>query len=253
VTTGEMGSGTTDVTVDHRALAGALVDELGLERPPVALAFVDDAPTGVADLDQAVPSACTFWRLAERSLLYADASDHYECQVGAMTMGFELPPEQQSAAQQLVGTMVELGYLGVEEVDHLPSVSKPHQGVLYGPLAQFPTKPDVVLVIATPAQGMILAEAARAVTLCEAPALPVMGRPACAAVAWTANSAAPTMSLGCIGARTYVEVPDDRAVVVLPGDRLAELGDRLAPLAHANRALADYHQQKKAQFETQPS
>ena len=26
-----------------------------------------------------------------------------------------------------------------------------------------------------------------------------------------------TLSLGCIGARTYVEVPDDRAIVVIPG------------------------------------
>jgi uncharacterized protein (DUF169 family) len=242
--------------MDNQARAHALVDQLRLERPPVALAFVTAPP---ADVEQALPapSACTFWRLAERSVFYAEASDHYECPVGAMTMGFELPAEQQSAAQQLLGTMIELEYIGADEVEHLPSVQKPHGGILYGPLEQFPGQPDSVLVIASPYQAMILAEATDAVKLRKSPdpsagsgqALPAMGRPACAAVAQSTNQDTVTFSMGCIGARTYVELPDDRAVVVLPGDALDRLVDRLATVTHANSALADFHRGRKAQFE----
>src|SRR5205809_779608 len=126
-----------------------------------------------------------------------------------------------------------------------PAVQKPHQGILYGPLAEFPVEPDVVLAIVSPAQGMILAEASESVTLRERPALPTLGRPACAAVAWAANEGDVTLSLGCIGARTYVEVPDDRAIVIVPGAALDRVAERVGSLAGANRDLAAFHQKRK--------
>ena len=75
-----------------------------------------------------------------------------------------------------------------------------------------------------------------------------MGRPACAAVAWSANQDTVALSLGCIGARTYAEVPDDRAIVVIPGAALDAVADRLGTLAKANRDLAAFHQKKKADY-----
>lgn len=234
--------------MDNHTRARALSSELELDRVPVALAFADAPPNGVSETAVATPSACTFWRLAERSLFYAPAGSHYECPVGAITMGFELLAEHQSAAQQLVATMVELGYFGEEEVPHLPSVGKPHAGILYGPLEQFPIEPDVVLAITSPRQSMILAEAGEIATLSEASGMTTMGRPACAAVARTQNSAEVTLSLGCIGARTYAEVPEDRGVVVLPGAHLDRIIDRLPQLNRANEALADFHRGRKAQF-----
>ena len=155
---------------------------------------------------------------------------------------------ERAEAEQLVGTMVDLQYFSLEEVQHLPSVKKPHRGILYGSLARFPVEPDVVLVIATPRQGMLLAESSESVSLRATPALPTMGRPACAAVAWSANDVAVTLSLGCIGARTYVEVPDDRAIVVLPGPVLDRVAERLTILANANRELAAFHEGRKAQY-----
>lgn len=228
--------------------ARALVDDLGLDRPPVALAFLDAAPADVPTVDRLEPSACTFWRQAEQGVFYVDAAGHLECSVGAMTMGFELPPERAPEAEQLVGMMVDLQYFSLEEVQHLPSVKKPHASILYGPLAELPVEPDVVLVIATPRQGMLLAEASESVTLRATPALPTMGRPACAALAWSANDANVTLSLGCIGARTYVEVPDDRAIAVLPGTILDRVAERLGVLATANHQLASFHEGRKAQY-----
>lgn len=235
--------------MDNQALARALTDELRLERPPVALAFVEAPPAGLGGPGGPAPSACTFWRRAETELFYAAAADHLECPVGLMTMGFELPPERAPEAQQLVGTMVELGYFGMDEVPHLPSVKRPRAGIVYGPLASFPFEPDAVLVQATPFQAMILAEAGEGTVLRETPGLAAMGRPACAAVARAVEAAASTLSLGCIGARTYVELPDDRAILVLPREALARTVERLPTLARANRTLAEFHAERKARID----
>jgi uncharacterized protein (DUF169 family) len=234
--------------MDNQTCARTLVDELKLERTPVALAFVDAPPAGIDVTTATEPSACTFWRQAEHGLFYAAADRHQECGVGAMTMGFEVPEDRMPAAMELIGTMVNMGYLDMAETAHLPMVQKPHRGIVYGPLASFPLEPDVALAIVTPAQGMVLAEASDAVTLREQPGLPTMGRPACAAVAWSANRDTVAMSLGCIGARTYVEVPDDRAIVVIPGAALDGIAERLGRLARANRDLAAFHETKKADY-----
>jgi uncharacterized protein (DUF169 family) len=234
--------------MDNQTCARTLVDELKLERTPVALAFVDAPPAGIDVTTATEPSACTFWRQAEHGLFYAAADRHQECGVGAMTMGFEVPEDRMPAAMELIGTMVNMGYLDMAETAHLPMVQKPHRGIVYGPLASFPLEPDVALAIVTPAQGMVLAEASDAVTLREQPGLPTMGRPACAAVAWSANRDTVAMSLGCIGARTYVEVPDDRAIVVIPGAALDGIAERLGRLAQANRDLAAFHEKKKADY-----
>ena len=164
--------------MDNRSRARLLTDELRLDRVPVALTFVEDAPAGVPVTMSVEPSACTFWRQGEASLFYAAADRHLECGVGTMTMGFEIPVVRQDAAMGLVGMMVEMGYLDSAETAHLPVVQEPHQGILYGPLADFPIEPDVVLAIVSPAQGMILAEASESVTLRERPSMPTLGRPA---------------------------------------------------------------------------
>ena len=235
--------------MENQQLASLLTEHLKLDRQPVALAFVEQPPTGLPGPSAAAPSACTFWRRAESELFYAPAAEHYECPIGAMTMGFELPPEEAPKAQQLVGTMVELGYFAEAEVAHLPSVHKPHGGIVYGPLERFPLAPDAVVVQVTPFQAMLLAEASGDAALRETPALATMGRPACAVVARSVNEAVATMSLGCIGARTYVELPDDRALLVLPAEALERTVERLPGLARANQVLAGYHGEKKAKFE----
>src|SRR3954447_26839361 len=155
--------------MDNQSRARALVDELKLERVPVAMAFVDGPPAEVAIVSATEPSACTFWRQAEQGLFYAAADRHLECGVGTMTMGFPVPDDRMPAAMDLIGTMVGMGYLDSAETAHLPMVKKPHQGILYGPLASFPVEPDVVLTIVSPAQGMILAEASDSMTLRERP------------------------------------------------------------------------------------
>ena len=77
--------------LDYTTAADALVDALHLDTPPVGIAFVDAVPEKIPALVQAVPSACSPWRLAERQAFYAAPEAHLNCPVGAMVMGCELP------------------------------------------------------------------------------------------------------------------------------------------------------------------
>jgi uncharacterized protein (DUF169 family) len=232
----------------NHGLASTLQSCLRLHRPPVAVAFVESRPVGVPDARGPAPSACTFWLRAEQGVLYAAAEDHFQCPIGAMTMGFELPGPAKTAAMDLIDTMVSLNYFARDEVAHLPSVQKPHAGIVYGPLADLPVQPDLVLLVVTPYQAMLLAEAGGNTALSETPGLAAMGRPACSALSRAFNQAQTTLSLGCIGARTYAEIPEDRAVVVIPAAQIQETVARLVTLVRANDTLAQYHGQKKSQF-----
>src|SRR4051812_41730203 len=122
----------------YQSQAQQLTDLLGLATPPVALAFVESQPASVDRTSRHVPSACTFWRQAEQGVFYAEAPEHAECPVGVLTMGFELTKEQEPGAMQLIQTMCDLSYLSMDEVAALPKVSKPHTGIVYGPLADMP-------------------------------------------------------------------------------------------------------------------
>src|SRR3954470_2070215 len=82
--------------VNHSETADRIAALLELELPPVALAFVDEAPDGVESTDAVVPSACAFWRRAEEGVFYAPAEAHFNCPVGAMVMGFDLPEPVQA-------------------------------------------------------------------------------------------------------------------------------------------------------------
>src|SRR5439155_19956379 len=51
---------------------------LGLQWAPVAVTYRDAAPAGVARVESAGPSGCSYWKLAaEGKVFYTEAADHY--------------------------------------------------------------------------------------------------------------------------------------------------------------------------------
>ena len=89
----------------YQELVQRFTQQLQLKQSPIGLAFVEDAPEGVQHTTRGVPSACTFWRLAEQDIFYATGEDHKQCPIGMMTMGFTIPESDQQRAQGLVETM----------------------------------------------------------------------------------------------------------------------------------------------------
>lgn len=58
----------------------------------------------------------------------------------------------------------------------------------------------------------------------------------------------PTLSLGCMGMRTFTEISEDRLLAVLPGDRAKEFSDALEQTLTANSAMQDFYEERKTQF-----
>jgi uncharacterized protein (DUF169 family) len=233
----------------YRDLTQRFVDLLHLKQPPVGLAFVEQPPEQVARTSRRVPSACTFWRLAEQGVLYATAEDHQECPIGMMTMGFTMPESAQQRAGALVQTMAEVQYFSPAEVSALPVVDKPHQAIVYGRLDQFPVQADVVLCILDTRQAMLIAEAGGSMSWLEQ-GQSAFGRPTCAVIPRALRTGQPSMSFGCVGARTYTGLTPGELVLTLPASEFAGLVQRLEVTVSANAALAPFHQGQKEKFST---
>lgn len=232
----------------HQDLALRFIDLLQLKQSPVGLTFVDDAPEGVQHTNARVPSACTFWRLAEKGVFYAEAEDHQECPIGMMTMGFTMPEASQQRAQALVQTMANVQYFSPAEVSALPIVNKPHRSIVYGRLDQFPVEADVVLCVLDTQQAMLVAEAMGNMNWLQQGGQSSFGRPTCAVIPRTMQTGAASISFGCVGARTYTGLTPSEVVLTLPGREFAGLVERLQVTVAANAALAPFHQQQKARF-----
>ena len=78
-----------------------------------------------------------------------------------------------------------------------------------------------------------------------------MGRPACAVVPQVANTGRSALSLGCCGARAYLDaLTDDVAVYALPGARIGEYAGRISALAKANEVLTHFHVLRRRDIES---
>jgi len=228
-----------------REKAGVIQQALGLQRPPIALAFVDKPPESVETVDEAVPSSCSFWRMAEQGVFYATEQQHRNCPVGVMTMGFQVAPEGEEEAKAIIDAMCELEYLSPEEVTAIPGVPPGHKSIVYGPLAQMPVDSDVVLFFARPGQAMLLAEASDSVSWTGS-GISAFGRPTCAAIPMALKSGVPSMSMGCIGFRVNSGISDDELLMAVPGAQLESLLGRLDTTVNANSALEQFHTERSA-------
>ncbi len=227
------------------------VELLHLKQSPVGLAFVETPPESIAHVAHRVPSACTFWRLAEQGVFYATAEDHQECPIGMFTMGFRMPEISQQRAQDLIQTMASVQYFSPAEVNALPVVEVPHQSIVYGRLDQFPGVADVVLCILDTQQAMLVAEAQGNVNWLQEGGQAAFGRPTCAIIPRALRTGTASLSFGCVGARTYTGLTPGEVVLTLPASEFAGLVERLAMIVAANAALAPFHQSQKEMFERQ--
>lgn len=232
----------------HASLAAKLVDDLRLDLPPVALTYVSEAPEGIPEFSGERPSSCSFWRLGERQLVYVPAAKHFHCALGAYTMGFQLTDEVAQSLNETIETMSGCGYLGADEPPGIPTIKSAPCGIVYGPLGDFPLAPDLVLMWLKPSQAMLFDEAAGQVRWSNEGHMPVHGRPSCAALPIALAGGRPSLSLGCIGMRTYTEIGDERMLVVVPGSDLAGFVGRLTAAVAANAAVLGVYEANKAQY-----
>lgn len=228
-------------------LSARLAELLELDTPPVALAFVEQQPADVEGFAGAVPSACSFWRRAEQSAFYASAEQHFNCPLGAMVMGFELPEQVGEQLGGLVESMCGQDYISPAEPAKVPTIQRKSAGIVYGPLADLPAKPDLILLWLTPEQAMLFNEAAGTANW-DSARMQVSGRPGCAALPLAMNGEQAQLSLGCKGMRTFTGIDGSRMLAAVPGEKAEELLIALERTITANAAVSSYYQGQLAKF-----
>ena len=233
---------------NYAKLAGDLISSLELALSPIAVAFTNVAPADVPSYDGVVPAGCVFWQHAATRIFITSAKDHALCSIGVHTHHMNQPALSHLAQlAETLKAMCDLDYVRPEEVAAIPVIKHEVKHVVYGPLAQFPLFPEVVLLFAHARQGLILSEAVARVDKGMPPA---MGRPACAVVPQVLNHGNAALSLGCCGARAYLDVlTDDMAMWALPGGKLEQYYAEIAVLARANKTLTTFHSRRREDIE----
>ena len=224
-------------------IAETLTSALKLTQPPVAISLVDVPPVGVPAFSGRVPAGCRFWQEAATRTFVTAPGDHDLCAIGTFTHNLAITPAHEVDRGDALKVFADLGYVRSEDIPHIPVLARRPAYVVYGPLAGSPVAPDVVLLFVRADQTLILSEASQSL---EGGLPPAMGRPACAIVPQAKNTGRTALSLGCCGARAYLDVlTDDVALYAIPGERLAPFAQRVAELAKANEILTAFHRLRR--------
>jgi uncharacterized protein (DUF169 family) len=229
-------------TTDWSSLASELTSSLFLAAPPVAITFSDAPPAEVAPFDEPmpapaadgrtgrVPAGCVFWIKGAERTFSTVADDHANCSVGSMTHGFKTLDEV--AGNGDVATLLETGWVTMDVVPSIPVVHERPGAVTYGPLADTPIDPDVVLLRVNGRQMMVLSDAI--------PGLRIEGKPQCHVVAIAKEDGVPAASVGCALSRVRTGMQPSEMTCAIPAASLADVLASIRRNAEADAAVAKY-------------
>lgn len=222
--------------------ATALTEALHLATPPIAITFSESAPAGVAPYDSPlpeptsdgrtgrVPAGCVFWTKAVERTFSTVAQDHGNCSVGSLTHGFVTLDEV--AGRSDVAALVESGWVTMDLVPTIPVVADRPEVVTYGPLAEAPVDPDVVMIRINAKQLMVLFDALDD--------LRIDGKPQCHIVAVAKEHGEVAVSVGCMLSRTRTAMPNTEMTCAIPARRLHEVVERVRATAATDAIVASY-------------
>jgi uncharacterized protein (DUF169 family) len=229
-------------TATWAARAEALRDALHLTNAPIAITFSDAPAQGVAPFDKPVPAAtpdgrtgrvpagCVFWMEAATSTFSTAPEDHGNCSVGSLTHG--LIPLSEAATRADVGELVKAGWVTEDVFPRIPTVRERPGAITYGPLAETPVDPDVVLLRLNAKQLMVLHDAL--------PGLRIEGKPQCHIVAVAKEQGEVAASVGCALSRARTGMPATEMTCAIPAGQLADVINKVEQTATADTAVATY-------------
>jgi uncharacterized protein (DUF169 family) len=228
-------------------ISQSLIESLKLTQPPVAVCLADSVPVGVESWSGHSPAGCRFWQEAGDRVFATTAGDHGLCSIGQYTHNLDRSAAGNKDLGDALKVFADLGYVREQDIPQIPVLASKPNYVIYGPLAQIPIEPDVVLLFVQAAQILILSEASQQL---ENGLPPAMGRPACAIIPQAKNTGRSALSLGCCGARAYLDVlSDDVALYAIPGGVLSAFAKRIDALSKANGILTKFHQIRRKDVE----
>lgn len=239
---------TTDRAWD--TLAERLTAALHLASPPLAITFRDEVPDDVVRYDAPlaeptedgrtgrVPAGCAFWMAGIEQTFATVPEDHGNCSVGSLTHG--LLDLGTAAGRADVATLVESGWVTEAVFPTIPVVEERPEAIVYGPLVETPTAPDVVLLRLNAAQLMTLTDAV--------PDVAIEGKPQCHVVAMAKEQGKVTASVGCALSRARTGMPATEMTCAIPGSSLPEIVDAVERAAEINATVARYAGDDSSRF-----
>jgi len=238
------------MSTDWNTLAAALTGALHLDVPPVAITFADAAPDGVPAFDAPmgapasdgrtgrVPAGCVFWVHAAADTFSTTPEDHRNCSVGSLTHG--LVDLEDVAGNDDVACLVESGWVTMDMVPAIPTVSERPASIVYGPLADSPIDPDVVLLRVNGRQLMVLSDAI--------PGLRIEGKPQCHIVAVAKEEGVAAASVGCALSRARTGMQPHEMTCAIPAAVLPDVVQRVEAAAATDGVVARYAAQDARRF-----
>jgi len=223
-------------------LAERLHAALSLASPPLAISFHAEPPAGVEPFDAPmpaplpdgrtgrVPAGCVFWMHAAERTFTTVGADHGNCSVGSLTHGFKTLAEV--AGNDDVAALVGSGWVSMDVVPEIPVVADRPGSVVYGPLADTPSDPDVVFLRLNAKQLMVLSDAI--------PGLRIEGKPQCHIVAVAKEQGEVAASVGCALSRVRTGMPATEMTCAIPAGRLGGIVDAIERNAVADTTVARY-------------
>ena len=229
---------------DERAeLSARLTSALAPLAEPIGIAFLSpgeecSAPEfdgrrpapNQAGRTGSVPAGCVFWMKAPAGAFSTAATDHANCSVGSYTHGLLTLAE--AAAKDDVAAILEAVWVDPASVERLPHVREKPARIVYGPLSNMPTDPDVVLLRIS-GLGLMTLQGAL-------PALRIEGKPQCHIVAIAKESGVPAASVGCALSRARTGMRAEEMTCALPAARLREIVAAVEAAAGLDRTMARY-------------
>jgi uncharacterized protein (DUF169 family) len=219
-----------------------LSNVLTLEAPPIAITFSEAPPAGVEAFDAPfpepspdgrtgrVPAGCAFWIKSAEKTFSTVAEDHGNCSVGSVVIGFKNFDEV--AGNSDVAAMLETGWVTADVVPQIPVITEKPGAVTYGPLAETPVDPDVVLIRVNGEQLMLLHDAL--------PDMRLAGKPQCHIVALAKEQGIVAASVGCALSRVRSGMSVEEMTCAIPAARLGDVLAALITTAGADGQVATF-------------
>jgi len=135
-----------------------LHQSLRLAHPPVAVGLVDHIPGGVESWSGHSPAGWRFWQEAAHRVCATAAAHHSVCSIGQYTHGLDMSPASNTDLMAALKVFADLTYVREQDVQAIPVLTSKPKYVVYGPLAEIPVNPDVVLLFVRADQTLILSE-----------------------------------------------------------------------------------------------
>ncbi len=233
-----------------KQLAANLTRVLGLQHPPIAITFSQQAPEGVSlfEGDMPAPSGdgrtgkvaagCVFWIKSAAQTFTTAPQDHYNCSVGSVTHG--LKKLEEVMENEDVQGILECEWVTPEEAMSLPVLKERPNFITYGPLADTPIDPDVVLLRLNAFQAMVIHDAFGD--------MPIVGKPQCHIIPMAKEDNQIAMSTGCMLSRVRTGMSPDELTCTIPARRLSEVITRLEARKAANAAVSAYANKDMQRF-----